>query len=57
MRLDPLRDFSVDCLSQHPLSAVSQDVCQDVLARRRWQRNNLLGILSHGGVLLGENGV
>jgi hypothetical protein len=57
MRLDPLRDFSVDCLSQHPLSAVSQDVCQDVLARRRWNRNNLLGILSHGGVLLGENGL
>jgi hypothetical protein len=54
MRIDPLGDLSFDRLRQQALSAVSKNAGQHVLAGGRWQRNDLAGTLSHGGVLLGN---
>ena len=37
MRLDPLGDFGLDGLGQHPLSPVAKNLGQHVLAASGWQ--------------------
>ena len=54
--IDPLRDFHFDGLHQKPLGAVSQNAGQHVVAAGRWQGNDSVATLSHGGVLRGEIG-
>jgi hypothetical protein len=56
MRLDPLRDFGFDGLSQKPLSAIAKDAGQHIPSTYGWQGNDGVATLWHGGVLRGECG-
>src|SRR5205823_9730944 len=52
MPLDPVRDFGLDGLSQHPLSAIPQNRRQDITALGQWQHLRVRRRILHGGVLL-----
>src|SRR4051812_29251663 len=54
MGFDPLGDLRFNRLAEKALGAVSENAAQHVLARGRWQRNDRVVTLSHGGVLPGE---
>ena len=41
MRLDPLGDFRVDGLSQHPLRSLTKNARQHVLRRRGWNNESI----------------
>ena len=56
MRLDPLGDFRVDGLGQHPLRSLTKNARQHVLRRRGWHYQSISDSFMHGGVPLGENG-
>jgi hypothetical protein len=52
--LDPLLHSFLNCLGQHLLSPLAEDLRHHVLARPLWNCQRCCGTLGHGGVLLGN---
>ena len=54
MRIDPLGDFRFHGLRQQTLGSVTENIGQHVVIAGRWQGNDRIATLSHGGVLRGN---